>query len=279
MTGPALDPKKSLGQHFLHDQHVLGRIADLATAAGVAGVVEIGPGTGNLTEHLLARLPRNAAGMAPLWLLEVDRRTPAVLSERFGPCFSLRMGDAADVDWPALLTEAGQPASVVGNLPYYAALPILFALLDSPVAPQRIVVMVQKEVADRMAARPSTPDRGQISAKIQLRADVDMAFRVGRGAFQPPPNVESTVVVLKPRPCPWPLPAWPEVSQLITDAFAQRRKTMVNSLALAGWPDAVVKGALRQVGLDAQIRAEAVPNAAWAQLSVALAGQRPTPRL
>lgn len=278
MTRPALAPKKSLGQHFLHDAQVLHRIAGLARPADGSGVVEIGPGTGNLTAHLLEHLPRDPAGRAPLWLIEVDRRVPEVLATRFGPCFSLIMEDAAAIDWSTLLAQPqlGPAPVVVGNLPYYAALPIVFALVDLPQPPAAIVVMVQKEVADRMVAPPSTADRGQVSVKLQLRADVKVAFKVGRGAFQPPPQVDSAVVVIRPRAVqPWPLPPWPQASAWITDAFAMRRKTLVNSLQLCGRDAAAVRQALASVGLDAAVRAEALDNAAWSRLLMALAAAQP----
>lgn len=273
MVRPALAPKKSLGQHFLHDQRVLARIAGLAVAPGTTGVVEIGPGTGNLTEHLIAAMDR--AVPPPLLLIEVDQRTPEVLRQRFGDRFTLHMGDAADVDWPALLAGLGTDPSVVGNLPYYAAMPIVFALLDSPRQPERIVVMVQREVAERMAAGPGGGDRGQVSVKLQLRAEVEMAFRVGRGAFQPPPNVDSAVVVLRPRPSPWPLPEWSVASQLIGDGFALRRKTLVNALTSAGWPATAVRENLSTLGLSPTARAEELANASWAALAVGLQDHAP----
>jgi 16S rRNA (adenine1518-N6/adenine1519-N6)-dimethyltransferase len=276
VTRPAVAPKKSLGQHFLHDAQVLAKIASLARPPAGSGIVEVGPGTGNLTAHLLDQLPRDGGGQAPLWLVEVDRRVPEVLAERFGACFGLLMGDAATIDWTALLAEPrlGPAPVVVGNLPYYAALPIVFALVDLPQPPSAIVVMVQREVADRMVAAPSTADRGQVSVKLQLRAEVKTAFKVGRGAFQPPPQVESAVVVIRPRTHPlWPLPPWPQASAWITDAFAMRRKTLVNSMQLSGRDGAAVRTALQEAGLDPAVRAEAIDNATWAALLRRLVGE------
>ena len=273
MSKPAVAPKKALGQHFLHDPRVLLAIAQAAAPAAGSGLVEIGPGTGNLTEQLLALLPRDDHGKAPLLLIEVDRRTPEVLRERFGDVFELVMADAAHVDWPALLWSGalGPQPVVAGNLPYYAALPILFALLDMAKPPHKIVVMVQKEVADRLVAPPSHPSRGQISAKVQLRAAIKVAFQVGRGAFQPPPQVQSSVVVLHPFAVPqFALPPWPKVSALITQGFAVRRKTLHNALILGGHKSAEVRAALQLVGLDPMVRAEAVDNGQWAALATAL---------
>ena len=272
MTRPALAPNKSLGQHFLHDQKVLRRIADLAVPEPSSSLIEIGPGTGNLTEHLIDVL--KASGNAQrLCLIEVDRRTPAVLEQRFGPVFDLVMGDAADLDWSGRIHagEWGPRPVVVGNLPYYAAIPILFALLEASHRPARIVAMIQREVAERLVAKAGDSERGQVSVKMQWLADVRMAFHVGRGAFQPPPKVESTVVVLEPLAAPR-LPAgdWAATSKLITAGFAQRRKTLVNALDNAGYPAERVRQALTAAGLDLRIRAEAIDLPGWSALTLAL---------
>lgn len=285
MTKPLLQPHKSLGQHFLHDQSVLRKIAEAARPAAGSGVVEIGPGTGNLTEQLLALFgpPRPRP---PLVLVELDRRTPAVLAERFaawsdggGPFCPLILADAAQADWPAILADPllGPQPVVVGNLPYYAALPILFALADLPVPPAKIVVMVQREVAERIAAQPGTPDRGQVSVKLQLRAGVKVALRVGRGAFQPPPKVESAVVVLEPalRPALGELPPWQPFSRLITAGFAMRRKTLANALRLGGYRAAAVEAALAQAEIDGRARAEVLTLPQWVRLGWQLAADRP----
>lgn len=272
MTRPALAPNKSLGQHFLHDQKVLRRIAELALPAPGSSMVEIGPGTGNLTEHLIAVL-QASGNDRQLCLIEVDRRTPAVLQQRFGPVFDLVMGDAADLDWSERI-DSGQwgPAPVVvGNLPYYAAIPILFSLLEAQNRPAKIVAMIQKEVAERLVAKPGDSERGQVSVKMQWLADVRMAFHVGRGAFQPPPKVESTVVVLQPLATPrFAAGDWSATSRLITAGFAQRRKTLVNALVNASYPVERVREALAAAGLDPRIRAEAVDLPSWSALTLAM---------
>ena len=255
--------KKSLGQNFLHDQSVLGRIADLSVPAWATGVVEIGPGTGNLTEHVLERLPADQV----LTTVERDRRMAPLLAERLGARVRVIEADAADVDWPALLAPCGEKPVVVGNLPYYAALPILFAVLDA--RPARMVFMVQKEVADRLAAKPSTPENGQISIKIQMVADVQLAFKVGRGAFTPAPSVESAIVVLTPLAQPrFPIADMPWFTKLVTAGFGLRRKTLANAL-LAGLhlPGDDVRTALVAMGVDERIRAEALTLAQWARLT------------
>lgn len=272
MTRPALAPNKGLGQHFLHDQKVLRRIADLALPGPASSLIEIGPGTGNLTEHLLAVL-RDSGNDRRLCLLEVDRRTPAVLEQRFGPVFDLVMGDAAEMDWTARIGSGqwGPAPVVVGNLPYYAAIPILFSLLEAQQRPAKVVAMVQREVAERLVAKPGSSERGQISVKMQWLAEVRMAFHVGRGAFQPPPKVESTVVVLAPLLVPrFPAGDWSATSRLVTAGFAQRRKTLVNALVNASYPVDRVRAALEVAGLDPRIRAEAVDLPEWSALTLAL---------
>lgn len=269
--GPAaLPPKKSLGQHFLHDEAVLARIAALASPAPGSGCVEIGPGTGNLTEHLL----RGMQPDQPLLAIDLDRRVPVVLAERFGERVQVQLADAAECDWAALLAGLGPAPTVVGNLPYYAALPILFAVLESSVPAARLVFMVQKEVADRLVAGPG-PTSGQVSVKLQMRADVKLAFKVGKGAFQPPPNVESAVVVVSPLAAPrYPILDWAAFSALVSAGFGQRRKTLANAVGSGlGLSGAVLREALANAGLDERVRAEALSLAEWSRLFAALQPQ------
>lgn len=263
--------KKSLGQNFLHDQGVLNRIADLAQPEPGSGLVEIGPGTGNLTAHLLERLPADWH----LDAIERDRRMVPLLAERFGERVRVTEADAADVDWPALLEPLGPRSVVVGNLPYYAALPILFAVLEAK--PSRMVFMLQKEVAERLVAKPSTPAQGQISVKIQMLADVRLAFKVGSGAFTPAPNVDSAVVVLQPLMSPrYPLPDVQRFSALVTAGFSLRRKTLVNALGNAlHIPGDSVRAALTAIGVDERIRAEALTLPQWAALAQRLDAEWP----
>lgn len=258
--------KKSLGQNFLHDQHVLARIADLAVPQGTTGVVEVGPGTGNLTAHLLERIPEGQT----LQAIERDRRLLPILAEKFGARLELTEADAAEVDWPALLHKQGQMPVVVGNLPYYAAIPILFAALEA--RPSRLVFMLQKEVAERLAAKPGTAENGQIAIKIQMMADVQLAFKVGRGAFTPAPKVESAIVVLTPLAEPrFPLPNRAAFDKLVTAGFALRRKTLVNALQLGlQLPGEQVRAVLEQMGVDVRVRAEVLTLQQWAQLTTAL---------
>ena len=259
-----IDAKKSLGQHFLHDAATLRNIAALCVPQTGSGIVEVGPGTGNLTAHLLAL-------GAPLVTIERDRRMLAVLGERFGADLPVLEGDAAQFDWSALLSRPalGPHPVVAGNLPYYAAMPILFAVLEARPRPARIVIMVQREVANRLLGKPSTPDQGQISIKVQRIANVRMGLRVGRGAFSPPPNVESAVVVIEPLAVPHEaVPDDQRFSALVTAGFAQRRKTLTNSLhSSLGILAAQSCQALDQLGIDVRVRGEALSVAQWAALA------------
>ncbi len=258
---------KALGQHFLHDQRVLERIAAFAKPPPGSGLLEIGPGTGNLTEWLLAH-------GGPFITIERDRRMLAPLRERFGDDFELIHGDAARADYGLLLArpEMGPSPVVVGNLPYNAAVPILFRLLEARPGPARIVIMLQKEVARRLAATASTSDYGQLSVKVQMVADVRILLRVGRGAFAPPPKVESAVVAVTP------LNAWRHAvpdrdrfTRLLVAGFAQRRKTLARALHNnVGLAPATVHDALVAIGHDHRARAEALSVAQWADLALGL---------
>jgi len=259
--------KKSLGQHFLTDVTVLRRIAALCAPEPGSGIVEVGPGTGNLTEHLLAL-------GAPVVTIERDRRMLDVLAQRLGRELPVLEGDAAQIDWHAVLTrpELGSRPIVAGNLPYYAAMPILFAVLEARPRPARIVIMVQREVADRVLGQPSTPECGQISIKIQRIARVRLGLRVGRGAFSPPPKVESAVLVLEPLAAPLhPVPDDARFSALVSAGFAQRRKTLTNALeSTLGVAAATTRAALELQHVDVRVRGEALSVGQWAALAWAL---------
>jgi 16S rRNA (adenine1518-N6/adenine1519-N6)-dimethyltransferase len=193
---------------------------------------------------------------------------------------AVTLGDAADLDWRRLLADPtlGPTPVIVGNLPYYAALPILFSALglddpDRGWRRPRCVAMVQLEVAERLVAKPGTPDRGQLSVKLQMAADVRMALRVKPGAFVPPPKVASAVVVIDPLPAlRHQVPDLARFSRLVTAGFAHRRKTLANALRLHHLPAAEVAAAMQRVGLPDKVRAEALDLPQWATLATALDG-------
>ena len=261
-------PKKALGQHFLHDQTVLARIAALARPEPGSGLVEIGPGTGNLTEHLIAR-----AEGAKIAVVERDRRMPDVLRARFGAdALVIEEGDAVTVDYAALIAEhgLGEAPVIVGNLPYNAGVPILFSTLAA--RPKRIIVMLQREVALRLAAKEGSKAYGQVSVKVQLLADVRIAFKVGRGAFSPPPKVMSAVLVLTPlAKLRHEVPSKKRLWRLLEAGFGQRRKTLARALSnTLKLPKELVQAELVALGFPPTARAEQLDLASWATLATRL---------
>lgn len=248
--------RKRFGQHFLHDPAVLGRIVDAIDPRPGDNLVEIGPGRGALTEPLLARAGRLAA-------IEIDRDLTPVLRERFGAALDLIEADALRVDYPAL-TAAG-PLRLVGNLPYNISSPLIFKLLASGAGIADMHFMLQREVVARIAAGPGTRDYGRLSVAVAARADAEILFTVGPGAFKPPPRVHSAVVRLRPRPAPFPLRNLAAYDRVVTAAFGQRRKTLRN--ALAGLLDA---DAIADAGIDPRLRAERVTPAQFAALAARL---------
>ena len=278
-------PKKRLGQHFLADAAVVQAIAEAVSAPPGSGVVEIGPGEGVLTAELLARYPRLVA-------VEVDPEAVAHLRARF-PRLDLRHADVLTVDWGRMAsgqwavgsgnpsgastghspppTGAAQPLTVVGNLPYYITSPILFALLDARAGPERpgvgrAVVMVQKEVADRLVAPHGSKTYGTLSVYFQLFARTEALFDVSRHAFHPPPNVESAVVAIDFQAPPPDVP-FEAVQRVVRAAFGQRRKMLRNSVA------PLFAAAGREVPARFEtLRPEAVTPRDFVTLAEALAG-------
>ncbi|HEX7466915.1 MAG TPA: 16S rRNA (adenine(1518)-N(6)/adenine(1519)-N(6))-dimethyltransferase RsmA, partial [Usitatibacter sp.] len=182
--------KKRFGQHFLTDKHYLARIADAIAPRESDSMVEIGPGTGILTEALAPRL-------AHLHAIEIDRDLAADLAARFpAGKLTVHRADALDFDFAALPA----PLRVVGNLPYNVSTPILFRIAAIAERLQDAVFMLQKEVVERMVAAPDTEAYGRLSVMLQYRFEMALLFRVPPGAFTPPPKVDSAVVLMKPLP-------------------------------------------------------------------------------
>jgi 16S rRNA (adenine1518-N6/adenine1519-N6)-dimethyltransferase len=207
-----------LGQHFLSDPSILGRIADAAGLGPGDTVLEIGPGKGSLTAPLAARAARVVA-------IEADGRLAAALAERLaGSTVEVVHGDALRVPWPSA-------ACVCGNIPYQITSPLIERALTPP-RPRTIVFLVQREVADRLAAPPGSRTYGALSAGVQLVATVERLFSVPRGAFRPPPRVDSAVVRITPYH-PAPLPPLEEAAtrRLIRLAFQRRRQQLRRTLS------------------------------------------------
>ena len=209
-----------LGQHFLFDRSILERIAGAACGAHAATVIEIGPGPGGLTERLLPRCGRLGAG-------ELDPALAEALRSRYGadPRFELVEADVLQTG----LSRWGRTV-VVGNIPYYIASPIVEQALGLGPLLERAVFLVQKEVANRLAAAPGSRDYGYLSVAVQLRCHVRILFSVKRGAFRPPPKVESAVVLLEPRGEPLCADV-PGFLRFASACFRQKRKTLRNNLA------------------------------------------------
>lgn len=218
-NGRAFPPaRKRLGQHFLSDPRILARIADALAPRNDETVIEIGPGRGALTQELLARAGRVIA-------IEIDRTLAAKLRERYvgDPRLDVVERDVLETNLAVL---AGGDFALVGNVPYYITTPILFHALRPP-RPTRAVYLVQKEVADRLAASPGTKAYGALTVNVGALASVETLFRVPSGAFSPPPSVDSAVVRVTPRAEPAIAPADEERFRvLVQQAFGMRRKQM-----------------------------------------------------
>ena len=267
-----LRAKKSWGQNFLGDDAILSDIARLAAPRAGDVVVELGAGLGHLTARLVARGARVVA-------VERDRDMAEVLRGELGEQVTLLEADAARLDYAGIAasyspTPTSTPKlAVVGNLPYHLTSPILFSLLDQVERVSRAVFLVQREVAERLAAGPGTRDWGILSVLLQREAEVSIERIVPRGAFLPPPKVESAVVCALFRPPADPVVDPARFRRLVKAGFAQRRKTLGNALKAARLapPDALA-AALDRAGIDAGRRGETLTVAEWAALERALAG-------
>lgn len=260
-------PRKRFGQHFLRDRAVLARIADALGLTGAETVVEIGPGRGALTDLLAERAARLIA-------VEIDRDLAAHLRARYAgrPHVEVLEQDVLQVDLAAV---AGPDFVLAGNVPYYITTPILFHALRPP-RPRRAVYLVQREVAERLAAAPGGKTYGALGVNVQAVADVELVTRVPPGAFQPPPKVDSAVVRLTPRPDPVVEPSEERgYRTFVQAAFGLRRKQMVRVLRSATGLDAgAAANVLAAAGVDAESRPEMLSPEAFARVVRALGAER-----
>lgn len=268
-----LAAKKRLGQHFLVDDNVIGRILALADLAGDETVLEVGPGIGTLTIALC-----EAAGAVVA--VERDASLVPVLGETASSCTRLAVvrADAVDVPVNALAAPFGPPTALVANLPYGVAATVLLRFFQELPSLSCAVVMVQAEVADRIAASPGAKDYGAYTVKLRLLADVVGRFPVPRTCFMPPPRVDSAVVRLERRERGLEARALIAAAAAADAAFAQRRKTIRNSLraSLAAESD-VIDSALKGAGIDGAVRAEALVPDAFIALGAQLVATRALP--
>lgn len=261
--------KRSLGQNFLVDPNIQRKIVDAVEAGPGDEVLEIGPGVGALTQHLAGRVGR-------LVLVELDDRLAAALARTYAADPSVEVVHASilDVD-PARLAHGDVARlKVVGNIPYNITTPILFHLLAPGRRPERLVVMVQREVADRILAPPGGKEYGALSVGIRAVADVERLFNVSRNAFQPAPEVMSTVIRITPRrPSPLEPAEEADLRTLTRVAFAWRRKQLQKILRASpeyGLDAPAVQAVAEETGLDLDARPETLPPEAFIRLSRAL---------
>lgn len=247
MAHHGITPKKRFGQHFLVQAAAIRAIVEETLAAEAEAILEIGPGPGILTAPLLE-------DGRPLHAFELDPEACRHLRDRFGstPRFHLHEGDAVALPFPAAASWV-----VVGNLPYNAATAILTRTLLEPLPWTRMVLMFQREVGDKLAGRPGTKAFGPLSVLAQICCRMARVARLGPGAFDPPPKVESVVLRFDPRLDAPPVQDRRALLEFLHRSFAHRRKTLHNNWT--GLPEAArIAEGLRSLGLEAGVRAEAV---------------------
>jgi len=264
-----LRPSKGLGQNFLVNPSVCPRMAQACGADSCAGVLEIGPGIGVLTREL-------AQAAQKVVSVELDQRLLPVLAETLGDCDNVEIvqGDVLKLDLPRLIAEkfGGGPICVCANLPYYITSPVIMTLLESRLPLTAVTVMVQKEAAQRLCAPPGVRACGAVSVSIHYRSRPQTLFQVSRGSFLPPPNVDSSVIRFDMLSQP-PIRVKREdiLFRVARGAFAQRRKTLANSLSAAlTLPKSQIEARLAQAGLQLTVRAEQLTLEQFGALSDAL---------
>lgn len=254
-THTSLLPKKSFGQNFLVNRSAVESIVGAARESGASRILEIGPGAGALTELLLEDGREVVA-------VELDPEAIAFQRDRFGGVGHFRVleGDAVSVPLPE-----GPPWSIVGNLPYNAATAILTRFLLEPIPWDRMVLMFQLEVGQKLMGRPSEKAYGPLSILAQLSCRMTRLMKLGPGSFHPAPKVDSAVLLFEPRPDALPLEWRKALLDLLHRSFAHRRKTLANNWN--GWLDhGATRAILAAEGLDSAVRAEAISPAKWPEL-------------
>mgnify|MGYP000902555530 CR=1 FL=1 len=239
--------RKRFGQNFLTDQQVLNDIISCINPRKGESMVEIGPGLAAMTRLLLE-------GLDQLHVVELDRDLVARLKKEFDPQrLVIHEGDALKFDFASLPVAEGKKLRIVGNLPYNISSPLLFHLATYAEQVEDQHFMLQKEVVERMVAEPGGKDYGRLSVMLQWRYHMELMFIVPPTAFDPPPKVDSAIVRMIPKkeklPCDL-----AKLEQVVTKAFSQRRKTIRNCVA-----GMFTEQQLQEVGIDPQLRAEAIP--------------------
>ncbi|HIU64632.1 MAG TPA: 16S rRNA (adenine(1518)-N(6)/adenine(1519)-N(6))-dimethyltransferase RsmA [Candidatus Avacidaminococcus intestinavium] len=252
---------KRLGQNFLTDEQIVAQIVEAATLQQDDCVLEIGPGIGTLTQAL-------AEKGAAVTAVELDKRLLPVLKETLAayPNVNIINADILQLDIKEAVNN--QSFKVVANLPYYITTPIVFHLLEQKLPMERLVVMVQKEVAERMVAKPGGKDYGALSVAVQYYAEPKIAFKVPPTSFIPAPNVESAVIVCEVRKQP-PVTLTDEkiFFRVVKAAFSVRRKMLNNALKNMGITAEEVKTWLEAAGIDGKRRGETLSLTEFAKLA------------
>jgi len=264
-----LAAKKSWGQNFLIAGRVYRAIVDATVAADDDWIVELGAGLGTLTMRLAERVPEGK-----VLAVERDRELAAVLRAELGHLDNVEVveDNALTYDLATVARWHGGPVTVCGNLPYHLASQIILRVIEQRAAVTSAVVMIQREMADRLLAAPGTAEWGGLGALVRAWADVDQVIRVGAGSFHPAPKVESSVVRI--RPLPGGAPRAPiddprHFADTVHAAFGQRRKTLRNALR-ARWDATLVDAALAATAIDGRRRGETLDIAELAALAAAL---------
>lgn len=257
-----LHAKKAWGQNFLSDRFVQESIADLVDPQPGETIVELGAGLGHLTSHLVGRGAKVIA-------VERDRDLAPILRSELGekhPELEVVEADAARFDFTAVAKAAGGRIKVCGNLPYHLGSPILFQVMDHRSSVSRLVIMLQLEVIQRIVSKPDTSNYGILSVLLQQVSEVRLALNVPRGAFVPPPAVESAVMVAEMRDTPLaPMNDEMQFRRIVKAAFQQRRKTLSNALHGIA-PKDELRDAFEQAGIDPMRRGETLTVAEFAAL-------------
>jgi len=268
LASRGLRPRKSRGQHFLVDRRVRDAIVDAAGVGPGSAVVEIGPGTGVLTEALLQR-------GATVLAVELDRELAAALEEGLGhqPALTIRVADALRFDFAAQLGDHPERGriQVVANIPYYITTPLVFRLLRCRSVFRALFLTVQREVAERMSGSPGSKAYGVLSLACRYWATTRPVLAIPRTAFYPVPEVDSTLVRFDLLETPRVSVGSPgQLFGVIRAAFEQRRKTLRNALRHAGWPAIALDSALAASGIAGGRRGETLALEEFARLSEAL---------
>ena len=264
-------PKRSLGQNFLIDPNLQRKIVGALDAEPEDDVVEIGPGTGALTQHLVGRV-------RSLRLVELDDELVEQLRREFGELPEVEIIHADVLDLAPGDLCGGTDPKVIGNIPYGITSPLIFHLLQARPRPRLIVLTLQREVAERLVAAPGGKEYGALTVGVRAVADVELLFTVSRETFRPRPDVDSATVRIVPhRPAPLTPAAEAALRRLTRVAFSRRRKQMQTVLRQApeyGLARAEVAEVLGSLGIDPAVRPDALPVADYMRLAARLEGAR-----